>query len=101
MQSSIGSYGAGYGSQQSGHLQDSQVNINDDVKAAGPVGMGSGTAVGVTAGMPAAAGVGLGITLSPMNAPSEVSSFMNMYLHIFTFVFLEERTPSKFVIISL
>jgi hypothetical protein len=62
-------------SQQSGHLQDSLVNINDDMKAAGPGGMESGTA-----GMSAAAGVGvgLGIALPPMNAPSEVSSFMNM-----------------------
>jgi hypothetical protein len=39
------------------------MNINDDMKAAG---------------MSAVAGVGLGIALSPMNAPSEVSSFMNI-----------------------
>ena len=87
MQSSLGSPGAGYGGQQSGHLQDSPVNINDDMKAAGPVGMGSGTTTGIAAGMSAAAGVGLGIALSPMNAPSEVSSFMNMCTYIFTFVF--------------
>ena len=87
VQSSFGSHGAGYGSQQSGHLQDSPVDINDDMKAAGPVGMGSGAAAGVAAGMSAAAGVGLGIALSPMNAPSEVSSFMNVLTYIFTFVF--------------
>ena len=78
MQSSYGSTGTGYDGQQSGHLQDSPVNINDDMKAGGPVGMGSGA--GVAAGMSAAAGVGLGIALSPMNAPSEVSSFMNIYV---------------------
>jgi hypothetical protein len=89
MQNSLGSPGAVYGSQQSGHLQDSPVNINDDMKAAGPVGMESGATAGVAAGMSAAAGVGLGIALSPMNVPSEVSSFMKyIYLHILTFVFL-------------
>ena len=74
-------------SQQSGHLQDSSVNVNDDMKAADPVGMGSGTAVGVAAGMSAAAGVGRGIALSPMNAPSQVSSFMNICTYIYTLVF--------------
>lgn len=87
MQNSLGSPGAVYSNQQSSHLQDSPVNINDEMKAAGPVE--SGTAAGVAAGMSAAAGVGLGIALSPMNAPSEVSSFMKyIYLHILTFVFL-------------
>ena len=88
MQNPLGSPGAVYGSQQSSHLQDSPVNNNDEMKAAGPVGMESGTAAGVAAGMSAAAGVGLGIALSPMNAPSEVSSFMKyIYFHILTFVF--------------
>ena len=87
VQSSFGGLGKGYGGQQSDHLQDSPVNINDDMKAADPVGVGSGTAVGVAAGMSAAAGVGLGIALSPMNAPSEVSSFINICTYIYTFVF--------------
>lgn len=80
MQSSFGPPGVGHASQQSGHLQDSPVNINDDMKSAGPVSVGNGAATGIAAGMSAAAGVGLGIALSPMNhdAPSEVSSFMNM-----------------------
>ena len=72
---SFGSPGDGCDSQQSGHLQDSPVNINDDVKVAGPVGMGSGTA----------AGVGLGIGLSPETP--KVNSFMNLFIYIFTFVF--------------
>ena len=87
VQSSFGSLGAGYGGQQSGHLQDSPLNINDNMRAADPVGMGSGTAVGIAAGMSAAAGVGLGIALSPSNAPSEVSFHDYIYLYIFTFVF--------------
>ena len=82
MQSSFGSPGAGQGSQQFGHLQDSPVNINDDMKTAGPVGMGNGTAAGVAAGMSAAAGVGLGIALSP-NAPSDVSPFMNICTYMY------------------
>jgi hypothetical protein len=74
-----------YGNQQPGHLHESPVNMNDAMKAAGPVGMPNGTAAGVAAGMSAAAGVGLGIALSPSNAPSEVSSFTNyIYFHIFT-----------------
>jgi hypothetical protein len=64
--SSFGSPGAEHDGQQSDHLRNSPVNINDDIKAAG------------SAGMSAAAGVGLGIELSPINAPSEVSSFMNL-----------------------
>jgi hypothetical protein len=61
------------GSQRFDLLRDSPVHINDDMKAASPVDMGSDTAVGVTAAMSAAARVGLGI-----DAPSEVSFFMNM-----------------------
>ena len=79
--------GAGY-DRHSGHLRDSLISINNDMKATGPVGMGSGTATGVAAGMSAAtAGVGLGITLSPMKAPSEVSSLINICTNIFTIVF--------------
>ena len=89
MHSSLGSPGPVYDSQQqSGYLQESPVNINDDIKAAGPVGMENSTATGVAAGMSAAAGVGLGIALSPKNAPSEVRLFHEyMYLHMFIFVF--------------
>ena len=71
-QSSFENPGAGYGGQQSGHLQDSPVN-NDDMKNAGPVGMGS-TAAGVAAGVSAATGVGKDIALSAMNAPVVSSS---------------------------
>jgi hypothetical protein len=78
--SSLGSpaSGAEHDGQQSGHLQDSPVNINDDIKAAG-MGGGDGAGAGA-AGMSVAAGVGLGIALSPINAPSssEVSSFMSL-----------------------
>jgi hypothetical protein len=95
MQSSFGSPGAGYGSQQSGHLRDSPVNNNDDMKAAGPVGMGSGTAAGVAAGISAAAGVGLGIGLSPMNGPSEVSSFMSMCTFMYLLLLFKKGPPSR------
>jgi hypothetical protein len=94
MQSSFGSPGAGHGSQQYGHLQESPVNINDDMKTAGPVGMGSSTAVGVAAGMSAAAGVGLGIALSP-NAPSEVSPFMNMCTYMYLLLVFYKGPPSR------
>jgi hypothetical protein len=89
MQNSPASPGPVYGNQQPGHLHESPVNMNDVMKAAGPVGLPNGTAAGVAAGMSAAAGVGLGIALSPSNAPSEVSSFTNhIYSHIFTSVSL-------------
>lgn len=83
----FGGPGAGHDGQQSGHLQDSPVNINDD-KAAGSVrvGLGNDTAADFTAGMSAVAGVGLGIALSPMNKPSEVSSFMNLLTYIYLFL---------------
>jgi hypothetical protein len=88
MQSSFGSPGAGHGSQQFGHLQDSPMNINDDMKT---VGMGSGTVVGVAAGMPAAAGVGLGIALTP----SEVSPFMNMCTYMYLLLVFYKGPPSR------
>ena len=96
MQSSLGSPGAGFGTQQSGYLQESPVNINDDMKAVGPVGMGNGTAVGVAAGMSAAAGVGLGIALSP----SEVSSFMNICTYICLHLCFKKGTPSRLLLSS-
>ena len=64
-QSSFGSPGAGYGGQQSRHLQDSQVNINDDMKVVRPVSGRRRTAVDVAASMSAAAGIGLGIKKGP------------------------------------
>jgi hypothetical protein len=100
MQSSFGSPGVGYGSQQSGHLRDSPVDINDDMKAAGP--MGSGTTAGVPVGMSTAAGVGLGIALSPMNGPSGVSSFkfMNIYTHIYLLLCFKKGPPSRLLLSS-
>ena len=74
---SFGSPGAELDGHQSGHLQNSPVNINDDIKAAGSAGMEDGAA---------AAGVGRGIALSPINAPSEVSSYIYLYIYIFTSV---------------
>ena len=99
IQNSFGSPGAGHGGQQSGHLQDSPVNINDDMKATGPVSKESGgTTVDVAAGMSAAAGVGLGIALSPTNAPSEVSSFMNICTFIYLLLCFKKRTPSRLLL---
>ena len=95
MQSSFGSHGAGYGGQQSG---DSPVNINDDMKAADPVGKGSGTTVGVAAGMSAAAGVGLGIGLSPMNASSEVSSLVNICTYMYLLLCFKKGSPSRLLL---
>jgi hypothetical protein len=97
MQSSFGSLGAGYGGQQSGHLRDSPVNGNDDMKTAGPVSMGGGIAVGIAAGMSAAAGVGLGIALS---APSEVSSFMTICTYVYLLLCFKKRPPSRLVLSS-
>ena len=81
-QSSYGNPGAGYGGQQQsgGHLQDSPLNINDDMKVAGPVvvPVGNGTAAGVAAGVSAATRVGLGIALSPKNGHPVVSSSVNI-----------------------
>ena len=98
MQNSLGITGVGYGSRQSGHSQDSPVNINDDMKAAAPVD--SGTAGGVTAGMSAAAGVGLGIALSPMNAPSEVSSHEYICTYIFLHLRFKKGPPSRLLLSS-
>ena len=102
IQTSLGSpaSGAGYASQLSGHLHDSPVNINGDVKAADPVGMESGTATGVAAGMSAAAGVGLGIALSPMNASSEVSSYMNLFTYIYLLLCFKKGPPSRLFLSS-
>ena len=100
MQSSFGSLGPGYGGQQSGQLHDSPVNINDDMKAAGPVSMGSGTAVGVAAGMSAAAGIGLGIALSPTNASSEVSSIMNIRTNIYLLLLCFKKGPPSRLLLS-
>ena len=72
-----GSFGAEHDGQQPGHLQDSPVNIDDDMKAAGSVDMGGDTVTG--AGISAAAGVGLGIVFSP----SEVSSFTNLCTYVY------------------
>ena len=100
MQSSLGSPGARYDGQQLDHLHDSPVNINDDMKAASPVGVGSGTAAGVAAGMSAATGVGLGVAVSPMKALSEVSSLMNIctyYMYIY-FCVLKKKPPSRLLL---
>ena len=87
-------FGAGHGVQQSSHLYDSPGDINDDMKAAGPVSVGSNAAVGVAAGMSAAAGVGLGIALSP---PVEVRASMSIYAYIYCFVF-KKGPPSRLLL---
>jgi hypothetical protein len=101
MQSSLGSPVAGHGGQQSSHMQDSPVDINDDVKtaAAAPVGMESSATPGVAAGMSAAAGVGLGIALSSNNATSfEVSSLMKIICAYIYFVCFKKGPPSRLVL---
>ena len=97
MQSSLGSPS----SLQSGRFQESPVNIYDDMKTAGPVGMGNGTAVGIAAGMSAAAGAA-GVELGSPLSPFEVSSFMNICTHtyIFTYVFFKKGTPSRLLLSS-
>lgn len=101
MQSSIGSpvTEVVHAGQRSVQLHDSPVNV-DDMRTAGPVGMGNGTTVGIAAGMSAAAGVGLGIALMPMDAPSvEVSSFMNICTYNLFLCFKKGR-PSQLVLSS-
>lgn len=100
IQNSLGSPGAVYGSQQSGHLHDSPVNINDDMKAAGPVGIENGTSAGVAAGMSAAAGVGLGIALSPIYAPPEVSSFIKNIYFTYIYVLCFKKGPPSRLLLS-
>ena len=96
MQSSLGSPS----SLQSGRFQESPVNIYDDMKTAGPVGMGNGTAVGIAAGMSAAAGAA-GVELGSPLSPFEVSSFMNMYTHIYIyFRVFKKGTPSRLLLSS-
>jgi hypothetical protein len=66
------------------------------MKAAGPaspVGIESGTAASVASGMSASTGVGVGVTLSPMNKPSEVSSFMNLFTYIYLLLCFKKRPP--------
>jgi hypothetical protein len=60
----------------------------------------SQTATGVAAGMSAAAGVGLGIALSPMNAPSEVSSFLNLFTYIYLLLCFKKLPPSRLFLSS-
>ena len=100
IQSSLGSPVAGHGGQQSSHVQDSPVDINDDVKAAAAlVGLESSATPGVAAGMSAAAGVGLGIALSSKNATSfEVSSLMKNICAYIYFVCFKKGPPSRLVL---
>jgi hypothetical protein len=72
---SFGSPEARHDGRQSGHSQDSSMNVNDDIKAAGSV-------ADVAAGMSAAAGIGLGSALSPMNKPPEVSSINYLWVYL-------------------